>query len=214
MSLNDRQRDELHNALLEYLLGRDEFAEAATVFQRAAGIAAPPAAAAPGRGLLEKKWTSVVRLQKKVMDLEAQLAQAERDPARSSKPGHAPGAFNGASQGASSVRLARRPTWCCACARARAGGSAASGTRLLPRAPAQSELAGHRSLVTCVALHPKFNTAASSSEDATIKIWDCDGAELERTLKGHTQAVQHVAFDDAGNMLGSQLSRAQRTRRQ
>ena len=130
MSLNDRQRDELHNALLEYLLGRDEFAEAATVFQRAAGIAAPPAAAAPGRGLLEKKWTSVVRLQKKVMDLEAQLAQAERDPARSSKPGHAPGAFNGASQGASSVRLARRPTWCCACARARAGGSAASGTRL------------------------------------------------------------------------------------
>ena len=99
MSLNDRQRDELHNALLEYLLGRDEFAEAANVFQRAAGITAPPAGAAPGRGLLEKKWTSVVRLQKKVMDLEAQLAQAERDPARDSKPGHAPSAFNGASQG-------------------------------------------------------------------------------------------------------------------
>ena len=74
MSLNDRQRDELHNALLEYLLGRDEFAEAATVFQRAAGIAAPPAAAAPGRGLLEKKWTSVVRLQKKVARLKSREA--------------------------------------------------------------------------------------------------------------------------------------------
>ena len=107
MSLNDRQRDELHNALLEYLLGRDEFAEAATVFQRAAGIAAPPAAAAPGRGLLEKKWTSVVRLQKKVMDLEAQLAQAERDPARFStvrRKAHHPCALREGQLGAALAR--------------------------------------------------------------------------------------------------------------
>ena len=155
---------------------------------------------------------AAVLVQKKVMDLEAQLAQAERDPARDSKPGHAPGAFNGASQGIIRASSAEKA----GAARARAasaGASTASGTRLLPRAPAQSELAGHRSPVTCIALHPKFNTAASSSEDATIKIWDCDGAELERTLKGHTQAVQHVAFDDAGNMLGSQLSR-KRMRRQ
>lgn len=30
-------------------------------------------------GLLEKKWTSVVRLQKKVMDLEAKLQETERE---------------------------------------------------------------------------------------------------------------------------------------
>lgn len=30
-------------------------------------------------GLLEKKWTSVIRLQKKVMDLEAKLAETERE---------------------------------------------------------------------------------------------------------------------------------------
>ncbi len=30
-------------------------------------------------GLLEKKWTSVIRLQKKVMDLESKLNEAERE---------------------------------------------------------------------------------------------------------------------------------------
>lgn len=30
-------------------------------------------------GLLEKKWTSVLRLQKKVLDLESKLQEAERE---------------------------------------------------------------------------------------------------------------------------------------
>lgn len=30
-------------------------------------------------GLLEKKWTSVIRLQKKVMELESKLSQREKD---------------------------------------------------------------------------------------------------------------------------------------
>jgi len=30
-------------------------------------------------GLLEKKWTSVIRLQKKVMELEAKLTEAEKE---------------------------------------------------------------------------------------------------------------------------------------
>lgn len=30
-------------------------------------------------GLLEKKWTSVIRLQKKVMELEAKLSEAEKE---------------------------------------------------------------------------------------------------------------------------------------
>lgn len=30
-------------------------------------------------GLLEKKWTSVLRLQKKVMDLESKLSEAEKE---------------------------------------------------------------------------------------------------------------------------------------
>lgn len=42
----------------------------------------------------------------------------------------------------------------------------------------------------------------SSSEDATIKIWDFETGEYERTLKGHTDSVQDIAFDAQGKMLG------------
>ena len=43
----------------------------------------------------------------------------------------------------------------------------------------------------------------SSSEDATIKVWDYETGDFERTLKGHTDAVQDLAFDHTGNFLAS-----------
>lgn len=43
---------------------------------------------------------------------------------------------------------------------------------------------------------------ASCSEDATIKVWDYETGQLERTLKGHTDAVNDIAIDAAGKQLG------------
>ena len=43
----------------------------------------------------------------------------------------------------------------------------------------------------------------SSSEDATIKVWDYETGDFERTLKGHTDTVQDLAFDHTGNFLAS-----------
>ena len=48
-----------------------------------------------------------------------------------------------------------------------------------------------------------FSVAVSASEDATIKIWDYESGEFERTLKGHTDSVQDVAFDQPGKLLGN-----------
>ena len=42
----------------------------------------------------------------------------------------------------------------------------------------------------------------SGSEDATIKVWDFETGEYERTLKGHTDSVQDIAFDPTGKVLG------------
>jgi platelet-activating factor acetylhydrolase IB subunit alpha len=67
-------------------------------------------------------------------------------------------------------------------------------TTWLPRSPARHTLSSHRGSVTCVAFHPLFSSLASGSDDTTIKIWDWELGELEKTLKGHTKAVLDVDF--------------------
>ena len=81
----------------------------------------------------------------------------------------------------------------------------ADPTTWLPRAPARHTLQSHRLPVTCVAFHPVFSSLASGSEDTTIKIWDWELGELERTVKGHTKAVLDVDFGGprGGTLLAS-----------
>jgi len=67
-------------------------------------------------------------------------------------------------------------------------------TNWLPGSIARHTLRSHRQPVTCVAFHPIFSSLASGSEDCTIKIWDWELGELERTLKGHTRAVTDLDF--------------------
>ncbi|KAI9741337.1 MAG: protein with putative role during mitosis [Cirrosporium novae-zelandiae] len=124
-------------------------------------------------GILEKKWTSVVRLQKKIMDLESRnnALQHELDSA-------------------TPTSLSRRTQ---------------DPTSWLPRSPARHTLQSHRLPITCVAFHPIFTSLASGSEDTTIKVWDWELGELERTIKGHTKAVLDVDFGGprGGTLLAS-----------
>jgi platelet-activating factor acetylhydrolase IB subunit alpha len=75
----------------------------------------------------------------------------------------------------------------------------------LPKSPARLTLQSHREPVTCVAFHPIFSSLASGSDDNTIKIWDWELGELERTLKGYTRAVLDVDFGGpkGGTLLAS-----------
>jgi platelet-activating factor acetylhydrolase IB subunit alpha len=96
------------------------------------------------KGLLEKKWTSVLRLQKKLMQLEEENKNLKEN----------------------SVSAVKRPT-----------------NQALPIAPALHVLKGHRGGISCVKFHPLYPLLASGSEDATIKIWDTETGQFERTLK-------------------------------
>ena len=40
-----------------------------------------------------------------------------------------------------------------------------------------------------------------------MKLWDYETGEFERTLKGHTNAVQDAAFDPKGHWLGTSVCR-------
>lgn len=68
-----------NEAILEYLVSEGEqFSKTAAAFKEEGGLeASAVVGGGGGRGLLEKKWVSVVRLQKKVLELEAQLAAAK-----------------------------------------------------------------------------------------------------------------------------------------
>ncbi|KII89078.1 hypothetical protein PLICRDRAFT_53558 [Plicaturopsis crispa FD-325 SS-3] len=162
--LSDRQREELHKSMLEYLHANN-FMAAFDALKSDAGTQYTPDPNAKYVGLLEKKWTSVIRLQKKIMDLENRNAALQEEV---------------------SLSPAKR---------------AASQTDWVPRAPPAHVLTGHRSPVTRVAFHPQYSILASASEDATVKIWDWETGEFERTLKGHTKAILDVDFDHKGNLL-------------
>lgn len=45
----------------------------------------------------------------------------------------------------------------------------------------------------------------TASEDATVKVWDYETGDFERTLKGHTDAVQDLSFDHTGKILGERF---------
>jgi platelet-activating factor acetylhydrolase IB subunit alpha len=80
MVMTNKQRGDLHLAVHEYLLSMGYNQAAQHLAQEAALPSAEGASTAAGKvGLLEKKWTSVIRLQKKVMDLEAKVESMGKD---------------------------------------------------------------------------------------------------------------------------------------
>ncbi|EDV22638.1 Lissencephaly-1-like protein [Trichoplax sp. H2] len=166
MVLSPKQEEELRFAVADYLQSCG-YTNALEAFKKDASI---PKEIDNKKysGLLEKKWTSVVRLQKKVMDLELRLNNTTREmnsgvPTRNSR----------------------------------------SSNDWIPRPPEKHSLSGHRSPITCVVFHPVYNVMVSSSEDASMKIWDYESGDFERTLRGHTDSVQDLAFDSSGKLLAS-----------
>ncbi|KAF2765022.1 dynein regulator [Teratosphaeria nubilosa] len=163
--LTSRQAEELHKSLVAYLAscGYTKSAQAIREEVNLPDETFDAATAKKYEGLLEKKWTSIVRLQKKIHDLEKKSAQLQSE-------------LDNATPTSLAARKNHDPTtW-------------------LPRAPARHTLQSHRQPITCLAFHPLFSSLASGSEDCTLKIWDYELGELERTLKSHTKAVLDVDF--------------------
>lgn len=76
----------------------------------------------------------------------------------------------------------------------------------LPTSGARHTLTGHRNVVTAVAFHPIYSSLVSASEDTTLRVWDWESGELERTLKGHTRHVTDCQYDSKGKFLGASFS--------
>lgn len=163
MALSNKQKRDLHQAILDYLIQSD-YEETASAFGKESNTELNSTSST---GMLVKKWTSVLRQQKRILELENQVTQLKSEL------------------------------------------STGSGTRkkqnadAIPRQPAIHLLKGHKGNITSIKFHPIFSSLVSSSEDATIKVWDYETGEYETTLRGHTNSVQSVTFDNTGNILAS-----------
>jgi platelet-activating factor acetylhydrolase IB subunit alpha len=176
LALTERQRSELNQAIFDYLSSQgDKFTETLGPFQREGNLGNDVEV---GKGVLEKKWTSVIRLQKKVMELEAKIEQMQHLRGPSGPNGVTPVVNNDSSE-------------------------TLTDAKQLPRPPARSSLTGHRAAITAVVTHPIYSIVASGSEDTTIRIWDSETNQYERTLKGHTGAITYLSFDSKGLFLAS-----------
>ncbi|KAI1777248.1 nuclear distribution protein nudF [Hypoxylon cercidicola] len=170
--LSNRQAEELHKSIIAYLAA-NKFPNSAAALRAELQLGKDVLDAATTKKyetLLEKKWTSVVRLQKKIMDLESRNAALQSE-------------LDNLTPAALSKRNKDPASW-------------------LPKAPPRYTFESHRNTINCVAFHPVFSSVASGSDDYTIKIWDWEFGELERTIKGHTRAVLDLDFGGPrGNVL-------------
>ena len=73
----------------------------------------------------------------------------------------------------------------------------------IPREPENKKLKGHRARISKCSFHPVYTQIATSSEDATIKLWDYETGECEQTLREHTGMVNYLNFNHNGESLAS-----------
>jgi len=205
VGLNPKQQEDLNFAILEYLQ-KQKFEQSAQAFAQEASVdfqgylktsTTPPSLL---KDVLERKWTSIARLKKQVMDLERNCKQLKEsnDQFQGDIAALQKALANGG--GAELAHLTSNKS-----GKGDDDGSSqlkASGDAI-PREPEKLKMTGHRSKVTKVIFHPKFNQVASSSEDGSIKLWDYETGECEQSLREHTGMVNYINFHPTGNFLAS-----------
>nr|XP_026692533.1 lissencephaly-1 homolog [Ciona intestinalis] len=207
MVLSTRQRDELNLAISEYLRANG-YSKALDAFKEEADLPEQPDK--KYEGLMEKKWTSVVRLQRKVMDLEAKLNELQKEtrdgltphnkkdpsewiprpPERCALSGHRNPI----------TRVIFHPVYSVVL-------SAAEDSTIkvwdYETGDFERTLKGHTDAVQDISFDPTGKVLASCSADLSVKIWDFVEFECTKTLTGHDHNVSSVSFMPDGDHIVS-----------
>ncbi|WFD00544.1 Lissencephaly-1 [Malassezia yamatoensis] len=222
-ALSERQRDELHRALLEYLL-KSGFQDAYDALAKHTGLESyVPDPKGRYALLLEKKWLSTIRLQKKNLELENRVRQLEQEL------DSAPNARRGASvtnwypqQTARHTLLGHRQPITDVAFHPRFSqlATASEDTTIKiydwETGELEQTLKGHTKPVQSIEfdhagqylgkLTPSHQVSCAS--DLSIKLWDAMQAWKNhrfclKTLRGHQEWVRAVAVSDDGRLIVS-----------
>ncbi len=161
--LSEKAKNDLISSILSFL-NEHNLVASAKLLQDESNVQPNPS----HMGLLERKWVTVARLQKRCMDLERELelVKKEIDTNVFRKKKH----FD---------------------------------FTPLPNNPCKYLIEGHKRSVLCCSVHPVYSVIATASDDASIKLFDYETGEFERTLSGHVKSVNFVAFNSDGTLLAS-----------
>lgn len=205
MVLSQRQRDELNKAIADYLCSNG-YHNALEQFKKEADM--PGDIDKKYSGLLEKKWTSVIRLQKKVMDLEAKLAESEREinyigPTREKRSPaewipRPPEKYALTGHRSPVTRVVFHPVFSVMVS---ASEDATIKVWDYETGDYERTLKGHTDSVQDVAFDHTGKYLASCSADMTIKIWDFQVFECIKTMHGHDHNVSSITWMPSGDFL-------------
>jgi len=199
--LSKKQREQLHQAMLEYLKTMG-FAKTFDALKEETNIEED----AKVEGLLEKKWTSVIRLQKKILDLEAKNKalmdevnqngggpgkkkdgdEMPRPPAKYTLTGHR--------NNVNAIKF--HPVFALL---ASASEDATIKVWDYETGEFERTLKGHTLAVQDLAFDHTGKILASCSADTTVKVWDFQAYKCIKTLHGHDHNVSSVIFTPSGD---------------
>ncbi|KAI0672853.1 miller-Dieker lissencephaly protein [Trametes maxima] len=198
--LSERQKEELQKSILEYLHANN-LHDAFNALKAETGSDYTPDPKAKYAGLLEKKWTSVIRLQKKIMDLENRnsalqeelsLSPAKRAALQTDWVPRAPAAYVLKGHRSPVQKVAFHPTF-----NLIASASEDATVKIWDWETGEFErtLKGHTRAVNDVAFDSKGNLLVTCSSDLFIKIWDVQNEwKNTKTFPGHEHTISCVRF--------------------
>lgn len=205
MVLSQRQREELNKAIADYLCSNG-YMEALEAFKSEADM--PGEIERKYAGLLEKKWTSVIRLQKKVMELETKLNEAEREyiagaPTRDKRSPtewipRPPEKYCLTGHRAPITRVIFHPMYSVMVS------ASEDGTVKVwdyETGDYEKTLKGHTDSIQDIAFDHTGKFLVSCSADMSIKLWDFTSYECIKTMHGHDHNVSSVTFMPTGDFL-------------
>lgn len=196
MVLTERQKKDLLESVFEFFVSEgSNFTNTIEALRNEGKISTNTDAA---KGVLEKKWTAIARLQKKIMDLETQISTLQqqnkstekvvgdgrilpRAPAKSTLSGHR----------APITAITVHPIYTVF-----ASGSEDSTIKMWDYETCQYErtLKGHTGPVTGISFDSSGNILASCSADMSAKLWDMTTYVCTKTLRGHDHTISSIRF--------------------
>ena len=209
--LSERQKDELHKSILDYFKSNNLHESYATLLRESGQEGFVPDPKAKYAGLLEKKWTSVIRLQKKIMEMESRLSSLQEELASAPSAKRSASLNDWVPRGSARhtmtghrlpvTKVAFHPIFSQV-----ATASEDTTIKLWDWETGDFErtLKGHTKAVQDVDFDSKGNWVVSCSSDLSIKVWDANNDYRNtKTLHGHDHSVSSVKFLPGDDMIVS-----------